>query len=169
LKLSSKLKNKQKSKNVRKLSNRNLRLRWKRSNKKMKSKSKCYNNKLNKLRQLISKKLKKKEKKLKKEKLRILLLPYRNNKLKLIWKSRKKDKRDSLLMKRQEKLERNCIKREKWLIWRSKRLKSKNIKDIWRSLMPRLRKKKLKRKMKLIMLRDKRSWTNSSLLILSLM
>ena len=109
------------------------------------------------------------EKKLKKEKLRILLLPYRNNKLKSIWKSRKKDKKDSLPMKRQEKLERNCIKREKWLIWRSKRLKSKNIKDIWRSLMPRLRKKKLKRKMKLIMLRDKRSWTNSSLLILSLM
>ena len=68
-------KNKQKSKNVRKLSDRNSHLRWKRSNKKMKSKSKCYNNKLNKLSKLTSKKLKKKEKKHKKEKLRILPKP----------------------------------------------------------------------------------------------
>jgi hypothetical protein len=169
LKLSSKQKNKQKSKSVRKLSNRNLQLRWIRSNKKMKSRSKCYNNKLNRLRQLTSKKLKKKEKKHKKEKLRILLLPYKNNKLKSIWKLRKKDKRDSLPMKKQEKLEKNCIKKENRLIWKSRRQKSKNIKDIWRSLMPKLRKKRLKRKMKLIMLKDKRSWTNWLLNILSLM
>ena len=135
----------------------------------MKNKSKCYNNKLNKLRPLIKTKLKKKEKKHSKEKRRILKLLWRNNKLRLIWKSRKKDNRGSLRMKRQERPEKNCIRGENRWIKRSRRPRSKSIRDIWRRPIKRPKTIRIETKMRLIMRRDKRSWTNSLLHILFLM